>query len=326
MKKQDETGYFAKVSILIVCYNSLSDIDQCLASVITSIKRDNIDAEVLLLDNSNDGTVEFVSKDYPMVKIIENNVNLGFAGGNNLLAESAKGEYLLLLNPDTKLFDGAIKNLLSIAQEYPEYGAWGGATYFPDGSREYSSLQVEPTLGRELINLVGLAGYFSDRIPLNITDELTPVLSGAFMMVSKNVWDQVNGFDTGYFLYSEEVDICFRIRKLTSSMLVISDRAKVTHFVGKSSSNSERTLLLYKGKMHYSRKHYGRLYSFFYAIVLWLYAFSRFTLGKIINLRTTNDRAGKLIEKFHLVVSSPSKWASGYQDFLNGSVDSRGGL
>ncbi|WP_078083241.1 glycosyltransferase family 2 protein [Microbulbifer mangrovi] len=326
MKLQAENAISAKISILIVCYNSLSDIALCMASVIENLRKDSVDAEVLLLDNSNDGTVEFISKNYPQVQIIDNHVNLGFAAGNNLLAENAKGEYLLLLNPDTKLYEGAIKNLISIAKAYPESGAWGGATYFPDGSREYSSLQVDPTLGRELINLFGLSRHFPGRKSLNATDELTPVLSGAFMMISKRIWDQLGGFDTEYFLYSEEVDICFRIRKLTGSMLLMSERAKVTHFVGKSSTNSGRTLLMYKGKMHYSRKHYGKIYSFFYAIVIWLYAFSRFILGWMVNLCPPNGRARNLVEKFQLVVSSPSKWISGYQDFVNDSKQSRSGV
>ncbi|WP_160152879.1 glycosyltransferase family 2 protein [Microbulbifer sp. ALW1] len=325
MKQKVEDVRSTKVSILIVCYNSLADIGQCIASVTNDIQKYELDAEMLLVDNSNDGTVDFVSKSYPSVKIIENNTNLGFAAGNNLLAKYAKGDYFLLLNPDTKVFDGAISNLLSISQEYPECGAWGGSTYFPDGKREYSSLQVEPTLKSEFVNLLGLSRFFSGRVSLNKTDKLTPVLSGAFMMISREIWSQLDGFDTGYFLYSEEVDLCFRIRKITDSMLLMSDRASVTHFVGKSSSSSERTLLMYKGKMHYCRKHYGISYSFFYGTLLWLYALSRYVAGWMLRLTPSKGSSRNLVEKFRVVVSAPWGWSGGYREAIADSTDCRSG-
>jgi len=312
MTELDTCDNSPDVSILIVCYKSLGDIDRCLASLYKYTSTD-INFEVLLVDNFDDGTLPLVREKYPQVIIVDNDKNLGFAGGNNLLADHATGKNILLLNPDTELTFDAVSALCEVAKAHPDHGAWGGATYFPDGEREYSSLQFAPTIKNELLKFCGLAGTINEARPISKTEGLVHVLSGAFMMVETSVWKKVKGFDLSYFLYSEEVDLCLRIAALTGRRVLMTTAASVIHYVGKSSSNSDRTVLIYKGKMHLDRKMYGSAHNLVMMSVLWLYALSRYSIGLVLHVLGKKEKSLFMRESFVSALKHPSKWYEGYK-------------
>lgn len=299
------------LSILIVCYNSLPDIDLCLTSVKNTVSTE-ISYEILLVDNSDDGVIGHVEAAYPYVKVIDNDKNLGFAGGNNLLANHAKGERYLLLNPDTEVLEESINDLYKISEKYPEYKTWGGYTLFPDRTREFSSKQYLPTLKNEVMRLLGLTKFIQYKTTVNEEIEYVDVLSGAYMLVDASTWKKVDGFDTSYFLYSEEVDLCMRIMENTGKKLIMTPSSSIIHYVGQSTASEQRNVFLYKGKMHLEKKMFGSLHNFAMFIVLWTFVASRFSIGCLIGVVKGNFKNSKFVS-YKKVFLSPISWVSGYK-------------
>lgn len=298
------------VSILIVCYNSRDDIDRCLTSVLKFTQ--DISYEILLLDNSTDGTDDYVKDTYPSVRVVSNDSNLGFGGGNNKLAVFASGELVLLLNPDTELTDNAIKKLYDVRRQYPDYGAWGGVTFFPDGDREFSSLQVRPSIRNELRKLAGIGKWADERKILAEGSYEVHVLSGAFMMVEREVWQHLGGFDETYFLYSEEVDLSMRLEQFKGRPLLMTEQSSIIHYVGKSSSSADRTVYMFKGRMHLERKFHGGFHNAMMLLILMSWACSRYIYGCILTCLGKAERGRSLRERFSKVLGRPSAWIGGY--------------
>ncbi len=294
------------LSILIVCYNSRSDIDRCLTSVLQG-DLGGLTYEVLLLNNSPDGLEDYIRLHYPSVRIIDNNRNLGFGPGNNLLAQHARSDRLLLLNPDTDCPPGAIRKLYQLSRRLPDHGAWGGATRFEDGSREYSSLQAAPTVINELLRLLGLSRLIKRKTMLEPRLELVDVLSGAFMLVDANLWRTLKGFDERFFMYSEEVDLCRRIMDKTGLKLPLASDVWVYHFVGKSSNPAGRMNLIFRGKMQYDRKHFPLLHSLALGLILYATATTRFAGGALLCLAGRQGKARELVESYTTVMN-PAGW------------------
>jgi GT2 family glycosyltransferase len=305
------------VSILIVCYNSLADIKNCLKWLYEKTK--DTAFEVVLLDNSNDGTIGWVKNHYPQVKTIPNSSNLGFANGNNLLAQHALGQFLLLLNPDTLITDNCVAKLLECAKKYPKHGAWGGITLYPDGKRENSSLQVLPTLWNMFLLSIGLKGLRKGALRVGSqTEQEVAVLSGAFMLVDRKIWNDLGGFDPSFFLYSEEVDLCYRIAQYTGIRPIMTPHASVIHLVGKScDNNKERMFGILRGQMHLDRKFHGMLHNLCLAALIVGNALLRWLISILLRPVIGKDRAQNLHDKYKPVISHISEWWHGYTRHKN---------
>lgn len=300
------------VSILIICFNSLKDIGNCLNGLYSNTK--NVTFEVILLDNSDDGTIGWVTDNYPQVKIIENDKNLGFARGNNLLATFSLGHYLLLLNPDTLIIDNAIYNLVDCAKKYSKHRAWGGITLHTDGSRENSSLQVPPTLWNMFLLSVGLKRWRKGgfRLGSKMEHEVS-VLSGAFMLVERKIWNELGGFDPSFFLYSEEVDLCYRISQYTGLSPLMTPHASVIHLVGKSfDNNKQRTLGILRGQMHLDRKFHGTFHNINLATLIVWNALLRWLISILLRPLLGNNRAQNLHDKYEPILFHIPEWWHGY--------------
>ncbi len=292
------------LSILIVCYRSRDDIDRCISSVLHS-RLPNVAYEILLVNNADDGLESYVADRYPTVRIIENRENLGFGPGNNLLALHARGEKLLLLNPDTECPPEAIARLLHLADRYPAHQAWGAVTRFADGSREFSSMQAAPGIFNETLRLLGLSRFIPRNSQLTADIELVEVLSGAFMMVNRSLWEKLEGFDERFFMYSEEVDLCRRITRTTGLKLPLSTGIWIYHYVGRSSNPARRTRMIFQAKMLYERKHFPALHNRVMGSVLYTIALSRYLTGKLLFLTGRRHQASALIEMYSDLVKNP---------------------
>lgn len=301
------------VSILIIGYNTKDLLVDCLTGLFEHTE--GLDYEVLFTDCSNDGSAQMLAERFPEVRVIENSENLGFGRGNNFLARHARGRYLLLLNPDTLINDNAIGELHEFARRTPDAGAWGGVTRLPDGSIDPGCRQAAPGLYSAFMQLIGLGSRVSPDVESN-ADQGTdvPSLSGAFMMVPRDLWQQLGGFDESFFMYCEETDLCFRIHQLGRGVL-ITPRASIVHLVGSGSSQSpKRMLALTRGRMHLTRKHFSSLHVAVEGMIRWLYSASRYVMGLLGRPLIGAARSAQLRARHAPILCCPRQWMRGWAD------------
>lgn len=302
--------------MLIVGYQSLDLLIDCLDGLFEHTRGPVI--EVLYTDCSNDGSMQVIRERYPLVRVIDNTENLGFGRGNNFLARHALGDYLLLLNPDTLIKDNAVGNLYDFALRSPQAGAWGGVTRLPGGGVDPGCRQSGPGLVNGLLQLAGLGrwtwGGLDDdaREPAEV-----PALSGAFMMVDRELWERLGGFDETFFMYCEETDLCFRIRK-AGRPVMMTPHASIVHLVGSGLAQSpKRMLALTRGGMHMSRKHFGPIYVAIDATVRWLYSATRYAMGVLGRPIIGAERAAQLRARHAPILCHPGQWVGGWSEPRN---------
>ncbi|MBM4309106.1 MAG: glycosyltransferase family 2 protein, partial [Deltaproteobacteria bacterium] len=189
--------------------------------------------EVFVVDNgSMDGSVEAVRVGFPEAIVIQNSTNLGFAQANNQALRLAKGKYILLLNPDTQVKEGAIETLKVFMDNHPKAGAVGAQLLNSDGSKQ-NSIANFPSLATELLNKSLLRWLFPDRFPGKERDYNEPIevesVIGACMMVRREAIEQVGLLDEDYFLFLEETDWCYRMKKAGWKVYHVP-QADVYHF------------------------------------------------------------------------------------------------
>ncbi len=252
-----------ELSIIIVSYNTCKYTLECLESLYRETK--DISFEVILIDNaSNDNTVEEVARKFPQVHLIPSKKNSGFAGGNNIAAEYAKGEYLLLLNPDTIVLNKAIEKLLAFARSNPGAGIYGGRTVFPDGTLNRSCYSKK-TLWSQVCSVFGLTKIFSfspvfNPLPYGSwgydTIRHVDIISGCFLMTKKDIWEKLGGFNPLFFMYAEEVDLCLRAKKIGCNPLFCPE-AEIIHYRGASeATRADKIIKIHRGEVTLLNEHW----------------------------------------------------------------------
>ncbi|UCE58141.1 MAG: glycosyltransferase family 2 protein [Phycisphaerales bacterium] len=206
------------LSIVVVNYNNFRVLRACLASLNEAIS--DLNCEVIISDNGSiDGSVEWIRQEYPAFRILENGANLGFAEANNRAFQVAQGEFIILLNPDTVLEKEPFKTMMKVLRENPSAGAVGCKLLDPDGSRQMSA-RAFPTLTTYFLGLTGLAYHYPHdglcgRFDMTYWDgestRSVDWVSGAALMIRREVLDDVEGLDPYFFLTYDEVDFCHRI-------------------------------------------------------------------------------------------------------------------
>lgn len=252
------------VSILIVTYQCHEEARECLASIYRNTS--GVDYDVVLLDNaSKDGTVDMVRSEFPQARLLALEENVGFAAGVNLAAAEAEGEYLLLLNPDTVVHEGAVRNLVAFAERQPEHGLYGGRTLRPDGTVDPGSCWAQQTLwslfcfatmlstmfkGSRVFDPESLGGWRRDSV------REVGLVTGCLLLMPRALWQRLRGFDPRFFMYGEDADLALRARQL-GYRPAITPNAVVTHEVGVSSATRpDKLVLLLSGKATLLRKHW----------------------------------------------------------------------
>ena len=255
-----------KLSIVIVCWNDLKVIRDCLRSIYAETHA--IEFEVIVSDNgSTDGSVEFIRQNYLQVILIENRANLGFSKGNNVGIRASRGEYVLILNPDTIIHDGALDKWIKFADRHPEAGGLGCRVLNPDGSYQ-GSARPFPTIWRDLIAALYLRplAYVSDRFISDTytgwqghTERLIDWQSGCCVMFRGDLIKRLGGFDEQFFYHYEEVDLCRRFWQAGYPILYTPE-ASITHLGGQSVNRFPIRFALerYRNRYRYFYKHYGR--------------------------------------------------------------------
>jgi len=292
------------LSILIVNWNVRDLLRDCLRSIERG--RGALEVEVIVVDSaSGDDSVAMVAAEFPWVTLRPQSENVGFPRGNNIALAEARGDHLLLLNPDTVVLDDALTVMVAYLEKNPEVGAVGPQLLNPDGSVQ-SSRRRFPTLATGFFESTWLEGvapgvlrrYYALDLP---DDRMADVdwLVGACIMVPRGVYEQIGGLDEAYFMYSEELDWCRRIKE-AGWRVVYHPGARVVHHVGKSSEQAvtARHINFQRAKLRYFLKYHGRaaagvLRNFLLASYAWelLIEAAKGALGNKPELRRQRVRA-----------------------------------
>jgi len=295
------------VSILIVGYNSARYLDECLAAIPAAVADHSY--EVLFVNNGADSSEELVGTRHPQARILKTLGNVGFAAGNDYLADNAVGRWLLLLNPDTRLYRGAVDVLLAFAAQHPDYEVLGGMTVGEHGeldSRAQLKLLSLRTILRELV-------ASPDRpVAMEANFEAVEVeaLSGGFMMVRRECWTRLGGLDPDFFLYAEELDFFKRLKDAGGRVAQVAS-SRVFHDLGSGDAYSPaRIKFLVTGNAHYFHKHFAPPYAYACIGLMWLTMVKRY-LGGALMARNGN-RYARMSSGFAQVAKAPWTWMWGY--------------
>jgi hypothetical protein len=239
-----------KLSIIIVNYQSADFLEKCVASIYAKLK-ENIPFEVIVVNN-DEQELE-IAQNYPQIKIINTDKNLGFGVGSNAGAKIAEGNILFFLNPDTLLNSSIIENLLALFDQDDALGVVGAQ--LRDEKGEVEKWSVGEEIG--LVNLIrnNLSGQI--REGLWQRKEITQVdwVSAAAFFVKKNIFEELGGFDKDFFMYFEDMDFCTRVRQGGKKVLYCP-YFFVTHLGGKSYDQQKKQKKdYYKSQQYYFKKH-----------------------------------------------------------------------
>ena len=203
------------VSIVIVTWNTRAQTCAAIDSILQS--QDRLEKEIILVDNgSTDDTPDFIRKNYSSVCYLRSEKNLGFGRANNWGAKSSHGRYVLLLNSDARLQADSLKTSVEYMDQHLDCGIAGAQLLNTDGSMQ-NSIANFPTLATELLNKSLLRRLFPKKYPGKEQHYTKPVpvetVIGAFMLIRREVWDAIGGFDERYFFFFEETDLCLQVRR-----------------------------------------------------------------------------------------------------------------
>lgn len=231
------------LSIIILNYNTKDLLRDCLKSV-QRAKKNGFSWQVAVVDNaSSDDSVAMVKKEFPEIKLIASQKNLGFSAGNNLALSWAKGRYLLFLNPDTRVFSQTFSAMLKFMESHPQVGAATCRVELPNGQLDDACHRGFPTPWNALTFFTGLAkifpqsrlfaGYTLGFLPKNKTHEIDAAC-GAFFIVRRKAGDEVGWWDEDYFWYGEDIDFCYRLKEKGWQIFFVP-QTKIIHYKGAAS-------------------------------------------------------------------------------------------
>lgn len=270
-----------QLSIIILSYNTRDLLRRCLVSIYKKISSATF--EVIVVDNaSKDESADMINKDFPKVRVIKNKENFGFSKGNNIGASKAKGSNLFFINSDTELLRDNISEAIDYLKKDKTVGAIGGSLLNKNGSLQRSFANFY-----NLINIT-LMLFGGDRAELlnGRSDSIKDVdwVSGGFMLIKKDAFNKVVGFDENLFMYIEDMELCYRLKKY-GYRVIYYPYLKAIH-LGQGSSNREFAILhIYKGLLYYYRKHKS---SFEY-IILKSLLITKASISLLVGIITRNS-------------------------------------
>jgi len=313
------------LSIIIVNWNSEDYLRQCLAGIYENTA--GMAFEILVVDNASPaGKVDAVCCDYPAVKLVKSAENLGFARANNLGFRHSIGEYVLFLNPDTKVVGNAINRLLHQARELRDMGIIGGKLVDPDMAVQTTSIQKFPTILNQMADIEYLRRRFPHcRLwgigPLFTRPEAVTrveVIPGACMLLRRDVFVRVGGFSENYFMYAEDIDLNWKVARARLASYYVPE-AIIVHYGGTSSRqqkvNEWATIMKYRAMRQYYVRNHGPLYAGTYQLAMASMAGLRLVvfvpLLGIARLRHRPSPVRQAFAKWIAVL----KWALGLDDW-----------
>lgn len=256
------------LSIIIVTYNSANDIKACIDSIENT--KEHLSIEIYVVDNaSKDATVDMVRMLYPHVHVIANLSNQGFSTANNQAIEKAKGDFILLLNPDTVVMSGALQRMLDFMNQNKNCGVCGPRLLNADGTP--AGDLHGPTFSYSLLSLLHIDRFFAKKMTAMNQD----AVSGAAMLFRKSIVSEVGLLDPELF-WCEDYDFCTRVRHYGKKVCIVSD-AHIVHLIGQSVKSNYKVAIKasYVSRVRYARKYYTEFETFFITCTYILSAFLR---------------------------------------------------
>ena len=252
------------LSIIIVNYNVKEFLQNLLHSAEKASSR--ISKEIIVIDNaSDDGSVDIIKQKFPTVKLIENKNNIGFGSANNQGLKIAQGKYILFINPDCIVSENTFDKMISFFNEHPDCGLAGCKILNSDGSLQLACRRSFPGPWTSFTKVTGLSNLFPGsrifaRYNLTYLDENktheVDAVSGSFMMIKRDAYEKVGGFDDQFFMYGEDLDLCYRVQKAGFKVYYVPD-TQIIHYKGESTkrSNLDETKLFYDAMHKFVKKH-----------------------------------------------------------------------
>ncbi|HXN21110.1 MAG TPA: glycosyltransferase family 2 protein [Candidatus Dormibacteraeota bacterium] len=276
------------LSIIYVNWNSFAYLRESIASVYEHTH--GISLEIVVVDNASpEGGVDALRERFPEITIIKSPDNIGFAGANNLGFRHSVGDYVLLFNPDTKLIAPSINIMLEHIKTLPDAGIIGCKLLNTDLSVQLSSIQKFPTILNQVVDAEylrlrwphspfwGIAPLFSDDVKLLKVE----VIPGACMLLRREVFAEVGMFSEDYFMYAEDIDLNYKLKRAGYTNYYVGETA-IVHHGGRSSSQQRvshwATIMKYRAMVRYFRKTRGRFYEGLYRIAIGFAAVGRLAL------------------------------------------------
>lgn len=308
------------VCIIYVNWNSLDYLRESVASVYEHTKSS---VEIVIVDNASpERGVQSLRVEFPDVRIIESEKNLGFAGANNLGFRHSTAEYVLFLNPDTQLVSPSIDLMLSRIQQLPDAGIVGCKLLNTDRSVQSSSIQTYPTILNQAVDseylrlrwpecpLWKIGPLFSDEVSLMRVE----VIPGACMLLRRTVFERVGMFSEDYFMYAEDLDLNYKVKAAGFANYYCGDTA-IVHHGGRSSGRQKvsqwATLMKHRAMVKLFRKTHGTVYALGYRVAMGAVAILRLTLLTVVaglgRLVLDPESLNFSIDKWKVVL----KWAIG---------------
>jgi hypothetical protein len=289
----------ARLSIVILNWNTCDLLKQCLTTVFGLA--DEVAFDVIVVDNaSTDHSLKMLTEHFPKVRIIANQENIGYARGNNIGVLACSTEYALILNTDAFLHPGALREMLGAADSDSRAAVVGAQLFNADGTFQASHTPF-PTLWREFLILSGLgrlvfgphfpsAGPNNDKQPRQVD-----YVEGACLLVRVEAYKAVGGLDESFFMYAEEVDLCYTLRQRGYHILY-APAAQVTHLGGASSADRkpEREGDLYRSRVKFFRKHHGAFSAQMLKAMIYLFTLIKLVTHGLVRL-ISGGRLGRRV-------------------------------
>lgn len=307
------------LSIIVISYNTKQMTLDCIASVYAQTKTP---FELIVVDNaSNDGSAEAIAQAFPQATLIAEDTNHGFAAAHDVALPHASAPWVLLLNPDTVVLDGAIDKLMTFAEETPQAGIWGGRTLYADHSLNPYSCWGKMTLWSTLCRVAGLSGIFRSSELFNpetygtwdrSTAREVDIVVGCLFLMRRKDWDALGGFDPDFFMYGEEADLCLRARA-AGHRPMITPEATIIHYGGASEKvQADKMVRLMKAKTELIKRHFAPGVRKLGQGLFALWPLSRYVATSVLARVTGRDGLREKAENWRQIWARRSEWRNGF--------------
>jgi GT2 family glycosyltransferase len=273
-----------QLSVIILNYNVRFFLEQCILSVQKALE--NFDGEIIVVDNnSSDDSCEMIKTLFPNVRLIENKVNFGFPKGNNIGVEMAIGEYICILNPDTVVAEDSFTKILNKKNWQLNTGIIGcklidgTGNFLPESKRGIPTPWVAVTKVFGFYKIFPKSSFFNQYYAQHLNEKQSGKVSvfvGAFMVMKKELYKEIHGFDEAFFMYGEDIDLCFRVLKSGKTNYYFAETS-VIHYKGESTAKDLKYLNRFREAMLiFYKKHFNQSFLFDFIMKIGAFAFSLF--------------------------------------------------